>query len=75
MSFAAGGAAAPNAVIGASPDGTIDYDRAGYRHPCVIMLGEERSGLSEAQRSMCQQIVGIPMVEAVNRSILQWQAA
>jgi RNA methyltransferase, TrmH family len=29
------------------------------------MLGEERSGLSDAQRSICQQIVRIPMVEAV----------
>jgi RNA methyltransferase, TrmH family len=53
-------------VIGASPDGMIDYDRVNYTHPCVIMLGEERSGLSDAQRSICQQIVRIPMVESVD---------
>jgi RNA methyltransferase, TrmH family len=53
-------------VIGASPDGSIDYDHVGYWHPCVIMLGEERSGLSDAQRSICQQIVRIPMVESVD---------
>ncbi|HEU4391777.1 MAG TPA: TrmH family RNA methyltransferase [Blastocatellia bacterium] len=30
--------------------------------PAFLMLGGERSGLSDAQRSMCQRIVRIPMV-------------
>lgn len=68
-------------VIGASPDGLIDYDQAFYAPPTVLMLGEERSGLSDAQRSMCRQIVRIPMVGstdslnlAVAGSLLLYQA-
>jgi TrmH family RNA methyltransferase len=49
-------------VIGASPDGVVDYDRVRYARPTVLMLGHERSGLTDEQRSLCQQIVRIPMV-------------
>ncbi len=50
------------AVIGASPNGEVEYDRVVYRRPTVLLLGNERSGLTEEQRSLCQQIVRIPMV-------------
>ncbi len=53
-------------VVGASPDGPTDYDRLRYLRPTAIMLGEERAGLSEAQRAACQQLVRIPMVGAVD---------
>jgi TrmH family RNA methyltransferase len=49
-------------VVGASPDGMVDYDRVRYARPTVLMLGHERSGLTDEQRSLCQQIVRIPMV-------------
>lgn len=50
------------AVIGASPDGLIDYDQVRYSRPTALLLGHERSGLTDEQRSLCQQIVRIPMV-------------
>jgi TrmH family RNA methyltransferase len=40
-------------VIGASPDGTEDYDCVVYSPPTVLMLGEERKGLIGEQRSIC----------------------
>lgn len=53
-------------VIGASPDGVVDYDRVRYTRPTVLLLGNERSGLTDEQRSLCQQIVRIPMVGEVD---------
>jgi TrmH family RNA methyltransferase len=49
-------------VIGASPDGVVEYDQVRYTQPTVLLLGNERSGLTAEQRSLCQQIVRIPMV-------------
>src|SRR5688572_7797659 len=48
-------------VIGASPDGVVEYDQVRYARPTVLLLGNERSGLTDEQRSLCQQIVRIPM--------------
>src|SRR5215471_12934767 len=53
-------------VIGASPDGTVEYDRFHYRRPTVLMLGDERSGLTGEQRSICHHIVRIPMAEGID---------
>ena len=53
-------------VIGASPDGTVAYDRVRYQPPVLLMLGEERSGLAPVQRALCDQIVRIPMVDDVD---------
>ena len=49
-------------VIGASPDGVVEYDQVRYTRPTVLLLGNERSGLTHEQRSLCQHIVRIPMV-------------
>src|ERR1044072_1290587 len=60
------------AVIGASPDGAVEYDRVRYTRPTVLLLGNERSGLTEQARSLCQQIVCIPMVggmDSLNLSV------
>lgn len=48
-------------VVGASPDGMADYDRVEYPRPTVLMLGEERKGLTTRQRALCHQLVRIPM--------------
>ncbi|MGH9826995.1 MAG: TrmH family RNA methyltransferase [Blastocatellia bacterium] len=53
-------------VVGASPDGQVDYDRVRYNRPLLLVLGTERSGLTEEQRSMCNCIVRIPMVEGMD---------
>ncbi len=50
------------AVIGASPDGVVEYDQVRYARPTVLLLGNERSGLTAEERSLCKQIVRIPMV-------------
>ena len=49
-------------VTGASPDGVVEYDQVQYTRPTILLLGNERSGLTDEQRSLCQQIVRIPMV-------------
>jgi TrmH family RNA methyltransferase len=68
-------------VIGASPDGTMEYDQVRYTRPTVLILGTERSGLTEAQRSVCRHIVRIPMADgmdslnlAVAGSLLMYKA-
>jgi len=53
-------------VVGASPDGTVAYDHVRYTHPTVLVLGEERRGLTEDQRALCQQIVRIPMLASAD---------
>jgi TrmH family RNA methyltransferase len=53
-------------VIGAAPDGTLEYDQVRYTRPTVLMLGGERRGLTADQRAVCQQIVRIPMVQGVD---------
>ena len=53
-------------VIGASPDGTLEYDRISYARSPVLMLGGERQGLTDEQRSMCRSVVRIPMVEGTD---------
>ena len=53
-------------VIGAAPYGDEDYRELGYTQPVVLMLGSERKGLDEEQRSMCQRLVRIPMVSGID---------
>jgi TrmH family RNA methyltransferase len=53
-------------VVGASPDGTVPYDQVRYTRPTVLVLGEERSGLSQDQRALCRQLVRIPMVDGAD---------
>lgn len=48
-------------VVGASPEGKLAYNELAYTRPTVLMLGEERTGLSEVQRSLCREFVRIPM--------------
>ena len=54
------------AAIGASPDGVVEYDQVPYTRPTVLFLGNERSGLTNEQRSLCQQVVRIPMVSGAD---------
>lgn len=53
-------------VIGASPDGAEDYREVSYSRPALLILGGERKGLTEEQRSICHRIVNIPMVEGMD---------
>jgi RNA methyltransferase, TrmH family len=49
-------------VIGASPDGSADLHRFDYPRPTILVLGEERNGLTPLQRDLCSSFVRIPMV-------------
>jgi TrmH family RNA methyltransferase len=48
-------------VVGASPDGAIAYTAVPYRTPTVLLLGEERAGLTAEERALCEHLVRIPM--------------
>lgn len=48
-------------IVGATPDGSAHKCAFDSKKPPVIMLGEERKGLTEAQRMACDQHVRIPM--------------
>ena len=48
-------------VIGASPDGTEDLHRIPALQNPLLVLGEERRGLTAGQRQLCSSSVRIPM--------------
>ena len=48
-------------VIGASPDGDVSFNRTRYGTRVMLMIGEERRGLTAEQRMLCNQLVRIPM--------------
>jgi TrmH family RNA methyltransferase len=53
-------------VIGASPDGAVDFHQLSFPRSALLFLGEERMGLTYEQREMCHQLVRIPMVGAAD---------
>ncbi|HXH23268.1 MAG TPA: RNA methyltransferase [Dehalococcoidia bacterium] len=53
-------------VIGTSPSGDLDYREADYRPPVVVFSAGERAGLSPEQAALCEQVVRIPMLGAVD---------
>jgi RNA methyltransferase, TrmH family len=56
----------PCAVVGTSPGGELDYREARYEPPVVVLLGNERTGLTPEQQALCQQLVRIPMAGVVD---------
>ncbi len=53
-------------VVGASPDGQLNYDQVCYARPTILLLGNERTGLTEGERLICSDLVRIPMKEGVD---------
>ena len=53
-------------VVGASPAGSVNYDQVNYSTPTILMLGNERSGLSADEKDLCQKLVRIPMTEGTD---------
>ncbi|NJO82471.1 MAG: RNA methyltransferase [Blastochloris sp.] len=49
-------------LVGASPDASVAYTDPHYRRPLVLLLGEERAGLTPEERACCDLLVRIPMV-------------
>ena len=48
-------------VIGASPDAEALFNRTRYGARVILMIGEERRGLTPEQRTLCHHLVRIPM--------------
>lgn len=53
-------------VVGASPSGAVDYDQVRFSTPTVLLLGNERSGLTADQQALCNRLVRIPMVAGID---------
>jgi RNA methyltransferase, TrmH family len=53
-------------VVGASPDGSAEFHRFDYPGPTILVLGEERRGLTPFLRDLCSDLVRIPMVGAAD---------
>ena len=53
-------------ALGASPDGSAELHRFDYPRPTILVLGEERQGLSPFLRNLCSDFVRIPMVGAAD---------
>ena len=43
------------------PDGEVLFNRTHYGVRVMLMIGEERRGLTAEQRTLCDQLVRIPM--------------
>ncbi len=48
-------------LYGTSARGAVDYRTATYRRPLVLLLGNERRGLTAEQRAACDLLVRLPM--------------
>jgi TrmH family RNA methyltransferase len=48
-------------VVGVTPEGATEYHRFAYPRATVLLLGEERKGLTEDQCRLCTHSVRIPM--------------
>jgi TrmH family RNA methyltransferase len=60
------------ALIGTMPSASIDYQALDYRGPLVLLMGDERKGLSPDLQAICDVVVRIPMVggaDSLNLSI------
>jgi TrmH family RNA methyltransferase len=53
-------------VLGADAAGRVDYRSVKFRRPVLLMVGDERSGLSPGQSSACDGLVKIPMASGVD---------
>ncbi len=64
--------ASPARFIGTHLTGAVDYRKAEYRPPCVLVMGNEQKGLSDALAGACDQLVRIPMAgraESLNLAV------
>ena len=48
-------------MVGTHLSGTLDYRKAAYREPALLVMGSEGAGLSEASAAACKHLVRIPM--------------
>lgn len=53
-------------MLAASPDGEVDFRAASYCGATVLLVGAERTGVSDRMRADCDQLVRIPMAGRVD---------
>lgn len=51
----------PGDVVGTHLKGSVDYRRAGYREPVLLVMGNEGAGLSDEVAAAASKLVRIPM--------------
>ena len=51
----------PGSVTGTHLAGTLDYRKAEYRRPALLLMGGEQAGLSPELAAACDRLVKIPM--------------
>jgi TrmH family RNA methyltransferase len=51
----------PGSVVGTDLAATIDYRKADYRAPVLLVMGNEQAGISDATAALCDTLVKIPM--------------
>ncbi len=62
----------PAQFVGTHLNGPADYRKADYQPPCVLVMGNEQKGLSDALAEACDQLVRIPMAgraESLNLAV------
>lgn len=52
-------------LVGTSERATVDYRRAAYDRPVILLMGSEREGLTPEQEAACQRMVRLPMTGRV----------
>lgn len=52
--------------VGVSPEGGLELHQSSYTPPVLLFLGEERKGLTQSQRKLCDRFVRIPMVGEID---------
>jgi TrmH family RNA methyltransferase len=53
-------------LVGAAPQARVDFRAAAYGGTTVVVLGSERSGLTDQTRGACDTLVRIPMAFGVD---------
>lgn len=59
-------------VVGATGAGAADYHQIRYPHPCILLMGSERQGLTPQHLALCDLTARIPMVgrsDSLNLSV------
>ena len=53
-------------IFGTSAHGSLDYRAIqSYQLPCILLMGDERQGLSPSQAEICQAVLRLPMLGRV----------
>ena len=49
-------------ILGTTLSASIDYRKADYERPLILLMGNERSGLTDNLMRVCGQLIKLPML-------------